>query len=103
VINSARQQWEDGRRRLGEASVDPVRYQQLCDLVGTVVSDLRRRLGSHFTMAELAAAHGVADDWVRDLVRDSLPEKPRVGVGDAALVQDAAFASFARGSVDWRP
>lgn len=103
VIESARQQWEEGRRRIGDAASDPVRFQQLADLVGVVSAELRRRLGPHYTLAELAAAHAAADDWVREVVRDSLPEKARVGVGDSALVQDAAFAGYARGAGDWRP
>ena len=102
-MDSTRQQWQDGLRRLAESASDPVRYAQLQDLVAAVLAELRRRLGSKFTLAELESLHREADDWVREVVLDSLPEEPRVGVGDAPLVQDAAFGSYARGAGDWRP
>jgi hypothetical protein len=103
VLESARQQWEEGSRRLGAEASDPVRYGQLCDLVDAVVATLRRRVGQRFTLSELASVHVGADDWVRELVADAIPEKPRVGVRDAALVADAAFAVYARGATDWAP
>jgi hypothetical protein len=40
---------------------------------------------------------------VREIVRDAIPAKPRVGLRDAALVEDAAFAVYARGATDWKP
>jgi len=103
VLESARQQWEDGSRRLGAEARDPVRHGQLCDLVDSVVAALRRRVGQRFTLSDLVSVHGEADDWVRELVRDAIPEKPRVGIRDAALVEDAAFAVYARGATDWEP
>jgi hypothetical protein len=80
-----------------------VRHGQLCDLVDAVVAALRRRVGQRFTLSDLVSVHGAADDWVRELVRDAIPEKPRVGIRDAALVEDAAFAVYARGATDWEP
>ncbi len=103
MIESARQQWEEGRRRLGAEAADPVRHGQLCDLVDAVVAVLRRQVGQHFTLSELASVYGRADDWVRELVREEAPERPRVGIHDAALVGDAAFAAYARGATDWEP
>jgi hypothetical protein len=90
-------------RRLERAESDPVRHAQLVDLVRRALDELRRRVGPGVTLAELAVEHARADDWVRELVRDALPPKPRVGVADATLVQDAAFAVYARGAIDWRP
>jgi hypothetical protein len=103
VLQSARHQWEEGSRRLAGETSDPVRHAQLWDLVAVVAGELRRRVGGHYTLAELAAAHAGADDWVRELVARSLPEEPRVGTKDTALVQDAAFHVHARGAGDWRP
>ena len=103
MIDSARYQWEEGTRRLEHAERDPVRHAQLVELVGRALDELRRRVGSHYTLAELAGAHSRADDWVRDLVCDAQPPKARVGIADASLVQDAAFAVYARGAIDWRP
>ena len=103
MLDSARYQWEEGRRRLRAEAADPLRHRQLCDLVDAVVTGLKLRVGQHFTLAELAAAHAGAEDWVRDVVLDALPPNPRVGVSDVALVEDAAFDLFARGAVDFRP
>lgn len=103
VIESARQQWADGAARLREEAVDAERYRQLCDLVDAVVAELRRRVGQRYTVAELARAHAASDDWVRELVLDATGPRARVSVRDAALVQDAAFAAYARGARDWRP
>ena len=103
MIESARQQWEEASRRLGAEAADPARYGQLCDLVEAVVDALRRRVGQRFTLRQLASVHAGADDWVRDIVVDSLPVKARVGIRDASLVEDAAFAVYARGASDWAP
>jgi hypothetical protein len=103
VIDSARSQWEDGSRRLAQAESDSERYRQLRDLVDAVVDELRRRVGQRFTLAALAAAHGVAEDWVRDLVREITPPEAKVGIRDVPLVQDAAFHIYARGAEDYEP
>ena len=102
VLDSARFQWEEGYRRLAEEKSDPVRYGQLCDLVDVVVARLRRRVGQRFTLSELARAHSGSEDWVREIIRESLPPKARVGVRDTALVHDAAFNAYARGAIDYR-
>jgi hypothetical protein len=44
-----------------------------------------------------------AEDWVRETVAAATPPKSRADVKDAALVQDAAFALYARGAVDYAP
>jgi hypothetical protein len=103
MIGSARQQWQEGSRRLRAETADPVRQGQLHDLVAVVAEELRKRVGERFTLGELAAAYAGADDWVREVVREALPPKSRVGIGDAALVQDAAFDVYARGARDWQP
>jgi hypothetical protein len=103
VIDSARQQWEDGRRRLDAEVTDPLRYRQLYELVDAVVSELRRLLGQRFTVAELAALHADAPDWARPIVEDALPPEPRVGIRDVSIVVDAAFDTYARGATDYAP
>jgi hypothetical protein len=103
MLASARQQWEDGSRRLAGETGDPVRYRQLWDLVDAVVDELRRRVGQRFSLEQLAVAHVNAEDWVRDVVRGSTPAKARVGIRDVALVQDAAFHVYSRGADDYTP
>lgn len=103
MLESSRNQWEEASRRVAEEARDPIRHRQLLDLVAVVSAGLRRRVGGSFTLADLDRAYGRAEDWVRDSVEDALPPKARVGLADAALVQDAAFAVYARGAVDYRP
>jgi hypothetical protein len=112
TLSVVRHQWEEGARRLAAEQSDPVRYRALAALVDVVADELRRKVGQTFTLAELADAYQGAEDWVRDVVvaassaRD--PEAPAAGgrpagLRDAALVQDAAFAQYARGATDYRP
>lgn len=100
-LELARQQWRDGNRRLEEARGDGKRYRQLVEGTDRVVDALRRRLGQSFTLDELAAAYGGADDWVLELLEDAEPED---GVPlEPGTVADAAFHAYARGAVDYHP
>jgi hypothetical protein len=100
-LELARQQWRDGNRRLEQARGDRQRYRQLAEGTDRVIDGLRRRLGSSFTLDELAAAYGGADDWVLELLEDADPEG---GVPfEPGTVADAAFHAYARGAVDYRP
>jgi hypothetical protein len=102
MIESARAQWEEGRRRIAAERSDSVRYRQLWELADVVAAELRRRHGQRFTLDELASAHVRADDWARAAITDAMPLEPRVGVRDLALVVDVAFDVYARGAVDYR-
>ena len=103
MLETARYQWDEGRRRLESAGVDTARHRHLSVLVDAVVAELRRRIGQTFTLAELAEAYDGAEDWVRDVVAHSTPPRARAGIRDAALVQDAAFGQYARGAIDYMP
>jgi len=102
TVDVARHQWAEGLRRL--ATERGNRARQLADLVDAVQDELRRRIGQTFTLAELAEAYAGSEDWVRDVVVESAPPpRAEAGLRDAALVGDAAFASYARGATDYRP
>jgi hypothetical protein len=103
MLETARYQWEEGRRRLEAEGEDTARSRHLGVLVHAVEDELRRRIGRIFTLAELAGAYEGSEDWVRDVVLRSTPPRSRAGVRDTALVQDAAFAAYARGASDYRP
>jgi hypothetical protein len=104
MLDVARFQWDDGVRRLESLRSDPPRYRQVATLVDAVADQLRRRVGQTFTLAELAAAYPGAEEWVRETVVERVPPRDaRVGVGDAALVLDAAFGTYARGATDYTP
>lgn len=103
MLDSARYQWEEGRRRLEAEGEDTARSRHLWLLVEAVLDDLRRRVGQTFTLAELARTYEGSEDWVRDVVLAAAPPRSRAGVRDTTLVQDAAFAHYARGATDYTP
>jgi hypothetical protein len=103
MLDSARHQWEEGRRRLEAEGAEGARPRHLALLVDAVEDELRRRVGQTFTLTELAGEYGGAEDWVREVVRNTAPPKARAGIRDTALVQDAAFAQYARGALDYSP
>ena len=102
-LPSARHQWDEGKRRLAGEGEDTARSRHLDLLVDAVVDELRRRIGQTYTLGELAGAYEGADDWVREIIVTSLPPRPRAGVRDAAVIQDAAFARYAQGALDYTP
>jgi hypothetical protein len=104
MLETARFQWEEGERRLESSRGDLPRYRELASLVDAVVGELRRRVGQTFTLGELADAYGGSEEWVRDVVVEVTPVRgARAGLPDSAVVQDAAFARYARGATDYAP
>jgi len=103
MLQAARHQWDEGLRRLGAEGEDTARSRHLWILIEEVVAELRRRVGQTFTLADLAGVYEGSEDWVRDVVIRSTPSRARAGVRDAALVQDVAFAQYARGASDYSP
>jgi hypothetical protein len=97
AVEHARQQWEEGHRRLQAYASDRALSDRLHDQLRVVVEELNRRLGQTFTLAELAAAYREADHWLPEVVG------PGRGAEHLAVVQDAAFHRFARGAVDYGP
>jgi len=100
-VDLARQQWQDGNRRVEQARGDRPRYQHLTGQVDVVVAGLRKRVGQVFTLRELADAYDGADEWARELLDDADPEAPPAA--EAGTVADAAFHAYARGAADYRP
>lgn len=99
-LELARQQWNDGERRVQALRRDRNRYTRMLGDVDAVVADLRRRVGQTFTLAELADAYDGADDWARELLDERFPEAVPHEPG---TVTDAAFHVYARGASDYRP
>ena len=100
-VDLARQQWQDGNRRVEATRGDRARHNLLASQVDVVVAGLRKRVGQTFTLAELARAYDAADDWARDLLDDEDPESPPVA--EPGTVADAAFYLYSRGATDYRP
>jgi hypothetical protein len=100
-VTVARQEWEEGRRRLEATREDGRRYRQLLELVELVLDELRRQLGQTYTLAELVAAYGESERWAREVLeeRATAPGWPR----DLTLVLAAAFDAYQRGAIDYEP
>ena len=100
ALEHARQEWEQGHRRLQGLAGDARLYRQLLAQVETVTTELRRRVGQTFTLAELADAYATADVWgLEALARGLGPAE----LAHAATVEDAAFHIYSRGAVDYAP
>jgi len=91
---SARQEWEEGYRRIEAQRDDRRRYRALMADVDVVRDELRRRVGQTFTLSQLAGAYLDADAWMRDIVA-----APR----DLPVIAAAAFHLYARGATDYAP
>lgn len=89
-------EWQEGLRRLGGV---PVAARASCEaVVAALHSELRRRLGATFTVAELAEVYTGSHDWFLGI---ALRIAPRGGPAhDAAVTLDGAFARFARHAQD---
>ncbi len=69
-LESARRDWEEGYRRFREESRDPVRADRLHLELEAVTDELRKRLGSTFTLEELSTEYRQADAWARAVVAE---------------------------------
>ena len=100
-VESARRDWEEAYRRLQEASRDPARAEGLRLQLAAVTEELRKRVGSTFTLRELADEYGRADAWTLEAVgANALAPQ---WLGTLSVVEGAAFRLYARGAVDYEP
>lgn len=88
AIENAMFQWEEGARRLRDL---PERDRA----VEAVLDELRRRLGSSFSLEELAALYADGVDWAWQIAESE-------GAGDdASWAVDSAFFRYAREASDY--
>lgn len=93
AVENARFQWEDGERHLRQMP-EPAR-SQLENAVWVVLDELRRRLGSAFTVEELASFYAQDVDWAWDIA-----QREAAGT-DSSWVVDAAFNRYAREATNY--
>jgi hypothetical protein len=100
-VESARREWEEASRRYETELRDPTQAARLPPQFSALRDELRKRVGGTFTLAQLAAEYGNAERWARDAIseRAAAPGWPRT----LAVVEGAAFHSYARGAVDYEP
>jgi hypothetical protein len=93
AVENALFQWEEGERRLREVS-EPA-GSQLERAVLAVGDELRRRLGSAFTVEELADLYAGGVDWASDLAQTWAAGT------DSPWVVDTAFGRYAREATNY--
>lgn len=89
-------EWDEGLRRLKE--IAPGRRWPFDAVIDAIHGELRRRLGSQFTVAELASEYATAADWFLQVALDVAPSHP--ATHDGAITLDAAFGQFKRRAQD---
>lgn len=100
-VELARREWEDAYRRLEESGRDPLTAEGLRRQLRVVTDELRKRVGSTFTLRELTAEYRRAADWAPAALAD---RDPFPGwLSSLALVEGAAFHLYARGATDYEP
>jgi hypothetical protein len=93
-------QWEDGYARVQQAlGPGGGRQTPLGRVVIAVERELRRRLGSRFSVAELAAVYRDQADSLLDLAMATMPDDQPLG--DATAACDAAFYLYMREASDF--
>jgi hypothetical protein len=100
-VQSARLEWEDARRELDTALRDPARADALAAQLDVVLWELRKRMGSTYTLRELGAEYRRSEAWVREAVGEhaAAPGWPLT----LAMVEGAAFHVMSLGAVDYEP
>ena len=98
-LQNAVLEWEDGYRRLEAARSDPARHRLVGRVVVAVEDELRKRLGSRFTIGELAALYRDTSDILLDVGMAALP--PGTDLRDVSAAVDAAFYLYMREAADF--
>jgi hypothetical protein len=101
TVGSARHDWEEGQRRFDAEALDAARAEALYAQRDAVVEELRRRIGSAFTLAELAAAYADSDRWLSEVIEERVPS--RGWARTASVAGDAAFHVYSRQALDYAP
>ena len=96
-FENAIQQWREGERRL--AGAPPEQRPALDRVTERLVAELRRRLGSAFTVDELVDLYEEGTGWALDLAVAVAPGAP--WAWDQRIVADAAFARYVRDATDF--
>ena len=94
-VMTAMLDWDAGDRRIDEPS--PARDQRL-RVMAAVEDELRRRLGSRYTLSDLQKVYDGSSRWFLTLAERTAP-----GTHDAwdpSVALDAAFARWARNAQD---
>ena len=101
AVELARQEWEEGFRRLQSTVDDRPLYGRVWRQVEVVIEELRRRVGATYTLAELTNHYHGADRWATEAIGER--SHGQEWVRSASTAADAAFHLYSRGARDYRP
>jgi hypothetical protein len=101
TVTSARLEWEQGNRRFEDEVGADVGAEVLHSQRDVVLEELRRRVGSTFTLAELAAVYAESDRWLSEVIEERVPT--RGWSRTVSLAGDAAFHVYSRQALDYAP
>ena len=96
ALENALFQWEEGERRLRGA--DEPRRGALERAAALVLEELRRRLGSRFSLAELSDLYAAGGDWASDVARSAFGEEVVEHYLNRARIELEAFEAAV---TDW--
>lgn len=91
-------QWEEGYANVRNLR-EPEVKRRLDRVVNAIHSELRKRLGSVFSVSELADLYGTGTDWCLELALDLSPEGGPPP--NASTATDAAFYLYMREASDF--
>jgi hypothetical protein len=94
---AAIQQWREGARGLAQASPEQLRI--LDRVVDRIYAELRRRLGSTFSVDELVDFYEAGTLWAEQLAMQTAPDHP--WAWEPRLVIDGSFARYVREASDY--
>jgi hypothetical protein len=101
TVSAARREWKDGHRRFLAEAQDPVRADTLHRQRDVVLEELRRRVGTTFTLAELTAVYAGSERWLREVIEEDAPSKGWART--VSLAGDAAFHAYSTQAQDYEP
>ena len=96
MLEVALHHWQDGDRRLAQASL--AERAVLERVIKGVTAELRWRLGTSFVVADLVTAYEESRTWALGLALEVAPAEP---LAWEQWVSDAAFHRHLRRARDW--
>lgn len=100
-VTSARHDWAQGYRAFLAEAESPGASERLDVQLEVLTDEIRRRLGSTFTLEELTEAYATSERWGREALAE---RASRTGwERTLSLSLDAAFHLYSRGAQDFVP
>ena len=91
--------WEEGYRRLQATRANPGQHRLLGRVVTAVEDEVRKQLGSRFTISELVDLYRERGDLLCDVGMATVP--PGADLTDVSAACDAAFYLYMREAQDF--